>query len=116
MQYKIYQLSHTGKFTYHFMPWEFAKRYNFSIADYTLVYSGDNICYKNGVECRNTETALEILFTKFNIRRPSDFTGHSLSMSDIVEITENNRSEFYYCDSFGWKNITEEVLMREVIV
>lgn len=116
MKYRIHQLDVTDRIKYSFMGWEFAKRYNFSIKDYILVYSGDSICYKNGIECTDPDTALEILFTKFNIHRPTDFTGHSLSVSDVVELITNDRSTYFYCESFGWKNITEEVIMGEVFV
>jgi hypothetical protein len=37
----------------------------------------------------------------FNLEHPKDFRGHSLSVSDIVQMED----EFYYCDSFGWKKI-----------
>lgn len=116
MNYKIYQMQRSNKLTYHFMGWEFAKRYNFTLDDYNLVYEGQKITYKNGIECKDPMMCLEMLFTKFNIRRPSDFTGHSLSVSDVVELITDDKSKFYYCDSFGWEDITEEVLMQEVTI
>jgi hypothetical protein len=45
------------------------------LPEHTKVYS---------YESNNTD--LEHIFTKFNIHHPADFTGHSLSVSDIVEI------------------------------
>ena len=34
-----------------------------------------------------------------------------MSVSDIVKIEdmETNETKYYYCDSFGWKDITSEV-------
>lgn len=40
----------------------------------------------------------EVVFRLFNINRPDDFVGHSLSVSDIVEMNGN----YYYCDNFGF--------------
>lgn len=65
-----------------------------NINDYDKVYSGE-------IEENDIFEALERLFTIFNIMRPEDFKGHSLSVGDIVELDEN----FWYCDSFGWKQI-----------
>lgn len=65
-----------------------------NINDYDKVYSGE-------IEEGDVFEALERLFTIFNIMRPEDFKGHSLSTGDIVELDEN----FWYCDSFGWKQI-----------
>lgn len=42
---------------------------------------------------------LEQVFTDFNINRPDDFKGHSLSVSDLVKLNDN----LYFCDSFGYE-------------
>lgn len=47
----------------------------------------------------NRSTFLESVFEKFNLDRPEDFKGHSLSVSDIVAIRENGAVSCYYCDS-----------------
>ena len=44
---------------------------------------------------------LEEVFYTFNATRPEDFTGHSLSVSDIVVIDGTP----YFCDSFGWQKL-----------
>lgn len=56
-------------------------------------------------EIKNVYVLLEGLFEEFNLRHPHDFHGHSLSVSDIVKV--NN--DYYYCDSFGWKKITNKI-------
>ena len=61
---------------------------------YNKVYAGET-------EDGDTHTILERIFRKFNIGRPSDFRGHSLSVSDVVELD----GVFYYCDSFCFKSI-----------
>ena len=45
---------------------------------------------------------LEDLFRVFNVERPDDFQGHSLSVSDIVKLYDGTVEEYWYCDSFGW--------------
>ena len=44
---------------------------------------------------------LEDLFTIFNCDRPEDFTGHSLSVSDIIVLDD----KAYFCDSIGFQEI-----------
>ena len=65
-------------------------------AAYDKVYSGD-------VRCRN----LEDVYTMFNINRPNDFRGHSLSVSDVVEVEDaaSMTPGYYFCDSIGFREI-----------
>lgn len=45
---------------------------------------------------------LELLFERFNTQdKPSNYTGHSMSVGDIVEIDNN----VYICVNFGWNKI-----------
>ena len=50
---------------------------------------------------------LEDIFRSFNIDHPKDFRGHSLSVSDVIEISNSSSIEngFYFCDSIGFKKI-----------
>ena len=50
---------------------------------------------------------LEDIYTRFNIDRPADFTGHSLSISDIVVLHENGRDTAHYCDRLGFSQVPE---------
>ena len=50
---------------------------------------------------------LEKIFTKFNIDRPADFKGHSLSMSDIVLIHENGENTAHYVDTIGFAELPD---------
>ena len=63
---------------------------------YDKVYSGD-------VKCRN----LEDVFVLFQSGRPEGFQGHSLSVSDVVEVEDaaSITPGFYFCDSIGFKEI-----------
>lgn len=60
--------------------------------------------YDADVECNS----LEGVYTMFNMERPADFKGHSLSVSDVVEVYESDTVQkgFYFCDSFGFKEIS----------
>lgn len=64
--------------------------------------------YEGNLETSSTDVMdiLEEIFTELNINWPADYTGHSLSISDIVKI--NNR--YYYCDAYGWKEVDFNVL------
>ena len=66
-----------------------------NINDYNVIYTGE-------LSNENTEDndfeLCEKIFKIFNISRPDDFVGHSLSVSDIVEINGN----YYFCDDFGF--------------
>ncbi|MDL2218707.1 DUF3846 domain-containing protein, partial [Christensenellaceae bacterium OttesenSCG-928-M15] len=49
----------------------------------------------------------ESIYTRFNIDHPQDFTGHSLSVSDVVVIHQNGQDTAHYCDSFGFTQVPE---------
>ena len=59
------------------------------------------------------KTTLEDIYRTFNLDRPADFTGHSLSVSDIVVLTRSGEEEAHYCDSFGFTPVPEFFLQRE---
>lgn len=50
---------------------------------------------------------LEDIYYIFNQQHPEGYTGRSLSVSDVVQVVEDNPfgSAFYFCDSFGFKRI-----------
>ncbi len=64
------------------------------MSDYQTVYDGE-------VETNN----LEALYTKFNVDHPPGYAGHSLSMSDVLELYDESGSSFFYCDRFGFQKI-----------
>ena len=43
----------------------------------------------------------------FNDDRPVDFTGHSLSISDIIALKQDGVVSYYYCDSIGFKELPD---------
>ncbi len=50
-----------------------------------------------------SDVGLEDIYYTFNMNRPEDFHGHSLSVSDIVILCQNGTEKAYYCDSIGFE-------------
>ena len=48
---------------------------------------------------------LEQQYMTFNIQRPEDFTGQSLSVSDIVALKRQGLISYHYCDWAGYKQL-----------
>lgn len=48
---------------------------------------------------------LEGVYQMFNGDCPEDFQGHSLSVSDVVEIVGGKDAGFYFCDSIGFQRV-----------
>lgn len=67
---------------------------------YTLVYS--DVLSPALASCKTPESILEGLYTRFNLNRPDDFRGHSLSVSDVIALNQGGKTECYYTDSFGF--------------
>ena len=59
------------------------------------------------------KTTLEDIYRTFNLDRPADFTGHSLSVSDVVVLNRSGKEKAHYCDSFGFTPVPEFFLQRE---
>lgn len=59
--------------------------------------------YDGKLDCQS----LDAIYEKFNIDHPNDYTGRSLSVSDVVEIKESDAVDpgFYFVDSIGFKAI-----------
>jgi len=48
----------------------------------------------------------EILYRRFNVERPEDFKGHSMSIGDIVLMWQHKEHvEAYFCDMFGFEKL-----------
>jgi hypothetical protein len=94
MIYEIYQVKRSLMRDYGFLGYEEAIKLNgegsVKKENYRLVYKYEG-----------DEMSLEDLYCIFNLERPSDFMGHSMSVSDVVK----NEDGYWYCDSFGWKKI-----------
>jgi len=97
-QFKVYQLpvEHKAKF----MRLSFVRENNImpKLEDYNLV--GESHIYPKADT--SVFTMLDDIFTTLNTCKCDWFSGHSLSVSDVVEID----GKYYYCDSYGWEEIS----------
>jgi len=66
---------------------------------YEVVYTAPLPPYENRT------AMLEGLYEEFNVARPDDFRGHSLSVSDIVALRENGVVSCHYVDSIGFREL-----------
>ena len=101
--YAIYQLKHddsTADFRFMGSEWLEKKGIEPQRENYELVYTGD-LGYYTG----NQLEKLEGIYQTFNISRPEDFTGHSLSKSDIVALKQDRVVSCHYVDSIGYKEL-----------
>jgi len=78
--------------------------------EYTLKYSFETIDRPDfqpriGWTFADMDSILGEVYEYFNIRRPSDFKGHSLSVSDIVVLESEKEKGIYFVDSFGFKKV-----------
>ena len=56
-------------------------------------------------QSQDIDLILDNLFMRFNVERPEDFTGHSLSVSDVIALKRQNDVKYYYVDSVGFKEL-----------
>jgi len=61
--------------------------------------------YKNVYDGQIETNDLEAIWTMFNVNHPPNYNGHSLSMSDVVELYDHTGSEFHYVDRYGFQQI-----------
>lgn len=71
--------------------------------NYRMVYDGE-------VDTND----LEQLYAKFNLDHPPGYEGHSLSMSDVVELYDSSGSAFHYVDRFGFKEVSFQPQEQEL--
>lgn len=72
-------------------------------SDYNFVYSGQ----------MTEDDTLDCLYERFNIEHPEDYTGHSLSVSDVIVLQEEQRMKAYYVDSFGYRELPDFLRQRQ---
>ena len=98
--FSIYQLkSGNETLDYRFEPLDSIHRNGLSVKpeNYELVYEAPLTEKDN----------LESIYTRFNVDRPADFTGHSLSVSDIVVLHQGGKDTAHYCDRAGFSEVPE---------
>ena len=96
--FSIYQLKNGDELhDLRFASLDELQRYGLSVKpeNYKLVYTA----------LLTERDDLESIYTRFNIDRPEDFKGHSLSVSDIVVLHRNGADTAHYCDSVGFAEV-----------
>ena len=99
-RFGIYQLKDSAETRdIRFMDMDYLEKEGIPVSreNYTLVYTGE---LTEGM-------SLEDIYTKFNIDHPADFTGHSLSVSDVVVLHQDGENTSHYVDSVGYREIPE---------
>ena len=102
--YAIYQLTREeATRNLRFEPFEHLRAAGLAVdrVNYDLVYTG-------ALPSRpdlSREALLESLYERFNLDPPRDFTGHSLSVSDVVGLKGKSGVSFHYVDSFGFAEL-----------
>lgn len=98
--FEIYQLKHSEENRdIRFEGIDFLEQRGYAVDfdNYDLIYSGKLA----------ENTTLEDLFYRFNEERPADFTGHSMSVSDVVVFKRDGEITAHYVDSVGFKEIPD---------
>lgn len=102
--YTIYQLTDTpDTIPLRFMGIDWLEQKDIPVekSNYTALYTGD-------LKPQPTTTGtLEKIYEDFNLHRPADFTGHSLSVSDVVALKQNGQISYHYCDHIGFKELPD---------
>ena len=99
-RFGIYQLKDTEEARdIHFMGMDYLESKGIAVTreNYDLLYTAP----------LEEDTSLEDIYTRFNIDRPADFRGHSLSVSGVVVLHQNGENTSHYVDSFGYREVPE---------
>ena len=90
---------------YAFMNMSFIESHGMQIKkeDYKLVYVGEFL----------GNMSLDDIFERFNIDRPEDFRGHSLSVSDIVVLNDGENVTAHFVDSISFEQLDHFLELEE---
>ena len=103
-EYEIYQLNADSRDNLFLNMKELrAMRVTPNIASYDSVYKGT---LEPGM-------TLDSLYTKFNVERPEDFKGHSLSVSDVIVVSDKHGKTAWFVDSFGFTQLPDFFTQQE---
>ena len=93
---------------YAFMNMRFIESHGMQIKkeDYKLVYVGELL----------GNTSLDDIFERFNIDRPQDFRGHSLSVSDIVVLNDGEKVTAHFVDSISFEQLDSFLNLEEQVL
>ena len=93
---------------YAFMNMRFIESHGMQIKkeDYKLVYVGELL----------GNMSLDDIFERFNIDRPKDFRGHSLSVSDIVVLNDGEKVTAHFVDSISFEQLDSFLNLEEQVL
>ncbi len=97
-EYEIYQLNASG------MDYMFLNMKELLDMHVTPNISSYDVVYKGALEPGMT---LDSLFDKFNVDRPEDFKGHSLSVSDVIVVNDEHGKTAWFVDSVGFTQLPQ---------
>ena len=65
-----------------------------------------DLVFRGAVEC----TDLEAVYRMFNTNKQEGFRGHSMSVSDVVQVSgsQENEDGVYYCNSIGFVKLPDD--------
>ena len=102
--FAIYQLrNHESTRDYRFLPLDKLEAAGRSVdrANYEPVYTAELIDAQN----QPIPQLLSDIFYRFNLYRPEDFYGHSLSVSDVVALKIDGVASAHYVDRYGFQEL-----------
>lgn len=104
MKYAIYQVKNTNPNGRMFMNTDWLAKHELAVTvdAYDQVYSGE-------VESSNP---LEYIWDRFNMYHPVGYRGRSLSVSDVVVLTDEKGKRAFFCDSIGWSEVHDFFVKR----
>ena len=93
---------------YAFMNMRFIESHGMQIKkeDYKLVYVGE----------LSGNMSLDDIFERFNIDRPEDFRGHSLSVSDIIVLNDGEKVTAHFVDSISFEQLDSFLNLEEQVL
>lgn len=113
---KLFALTEPRYAIYQLKDGEELRDYRFTNSEYMQAHGmyADRENYNQVYRGRMQESeTLEDIFAKFNVNRPEDFHGHSLSVSDIICVKQNGKITAHFVDSAGFKEVPDFTLSLE---
>ena len=101
--FAIYQVNREDPHNTRFMNMDWLNSHGLSPerGSYDLVYTAPLPA------APSVDAALEALFETFNVDHPADYRHPSMSVSDIVAIKRGGVVSCHYCDSVGFRQLTD---------
>ena len=84
-----------------------------SASFYNAEISIDSLFERSKPVVRNKK---DIIFERFNIDRPKDFRGHSLSVSDIVVLNDGEKVIAHFVDSISFEQLDSFLNLEEQVL